>query len=64
MKKMKIVALLIALIVPASLFAHAGHGISGNEILHMMMSHYYLFIIVAVIALVSRRAYLVRSKKK
>lgn len=54
---MKIIALIITLFVPVALFAHAGHGISGNEILHLMMSHYYIFIVAAIIAFASYKVY-------
>lgn len=44
---MKRILLLIMLLAPLSIMAHEGHGISGSEVIHLLISHYY-----AVIALV------------
>lgn len=46
---MKRILLLFLLLAPLSLIAHEGHGISGSEILHLLVSHYYVAIAFALV---------------
>jgi hypothetical protein len=46
---MKKIILLIALFSPLVLMAHEGHGISGSELLHLLVSHYYVAIAFAIV---------------
>lgn len=51
-------------LVPLTIMAHEGHGISGNSIIHLMLSHSYVTILIAlgIISLVIYRSR-VRGKK-
>jgi hypothetical protein len=46
---MKKILLLFLLLAPLSLIAHEGHGISGSEVLHLLVSHYYVVIAFAMV---------------
>jgi hypothetical protein len=46
---MKRILLLFMLLAPLSLLAHEGHGISGSEVLHLLVSHYYVVIAFALV---------------
>jgi hypothetical protein len=46
---MKKIILLIALLSPLSIMAHEGHGITGDKLIHLLVSHYYLAIGFALV---------------
>jgi len=48
---MKRILLLLMLLAPLSLLAHEGHGISGSEVLHLLVSHYYVAIAFALVVI-------------
>lgn len=37
------------LLAPLSIMAHEGHGISGSEVVHLLVSHYYAVIAFALV---------------
>ena len=41
---MKKFLLIFMLLSPLTIMAHQGHGISGSEVLHLFVSHYYVAI--------------------
>lgn len=45
---MKKVILLLVLLSPITVMAHQGHGISGSELIHLFISHYYVAIAFAL----------------
>lgn len=46
---MKKFLLLIVLLLPLTIMAHEGHGISGSGLIHLLVSHYYVAIGFAVV---------------
>lgn len=46
---MKRFLVLFMLLAPLSIMAHEGHGISGSEVLHLLVSHYYAVIAFALV---------------
>lgn len=49
MIKMKKFLLIFMLLSPLTIMAHSGHGISGSELLHLFVSHYYIAIGFALV---------------
>ena len=60
---MKKIILLLLLMAPLSIMAHEGHGISGDKILHLLVSHNYAEIFV-VIAFVGFLVYRFKARQK
>lgn len=48
---MKKILLLFMLLSPLTIMAHTGHGISGSELLHLLVSHYYVVIGFALVVI-------------
>lgn len=46
MKKFLLIFLLLS---PLTIMAHEGHGISGSELIHLLVSHYYVAIGFALV---------------
>lgn len=51
------------MLVPLTMMAHEGHGISGNDLIHLMVSHSYMTILIAL-GLVSLVIYRFRIREK
>jgi hypothetical protein len=64
MVNMKKFLLILMFLAPISIMAHEGHGIYGNEILHLFVSHYYAAIgMLAIVGLSFYYRKRVKSKK-
>jgi hypothetical protein len=51
------------MLVPLTMMAHEGHGLSGNDLIHLMVSHNYMTILIAI-GLVSLVIYRLRIREK
>ncbi len=60
---MKKILLIMMMLVPLTMMAHEGHGISGNDLIHLMVSHSYMTILIAL-GLVSLVIYRFRIREK
>jgi hypothetical protein len=60
---MKKLLLLFAFLLPLTMMAHEGHGISGSGLIHLLISHYYVAIGFALVV-VGIAMYLRRIKIK
>jgi len=61
---MKRILVLFMLLAPLSIMAHEGHGISGSEVIHLLVSHYYA--VIALVLMIIGSVYFgkrLRSKK-
>jgi hypothetical protein len=61
---MKKIILMLLLLLPFSLMAHEGHGISGDKILHLLVSHNFaeIFVVIAFVGFLVYR-FKARTKK-
>ena len=61
---MRKIILLLLLMSPLSIMAHEGHGISGDKILHLLVSHNYaeVFVVIAFVGFLIYR-FKIREKK-